>query len=80
MSAVSFDPPVEPNSFPTAILLRSKHTFVGLCILAVAVLLAIVVPGVLLGVLIGNVESGIALSAAVTGIFALIGKHCGWLA
>lgn len=79
MSAVSFDPPDEANSFPIAILLRSKHTSVGLCILAVAVLLAIVVPGALLGVLIGQAELGIALSAAITGIFALVGKLRGWL-
>lgn len=80
MSAVSFDPSVEANSFPLAILLRPKHSYVGLCILAAVVLLAIVVPGALLGVLIGQAELGIALSAAITGIFALVGKFRGWLA
>lgn len=80
MSAISFDAPVGPNSFPIAILLRPKRTYIGMCIPAMAVLLAIVVPGVLLGVMVGQAELGIALSAATTGIFALVGKLCGWLA
>lgn len=79
MSAVSFDAPVGANDFPIAILLRSKLTFFGLCILTMVALLAIVVPGALLGVMVGQAELGIALSAAITGILALVGKHCSWL-
>lgn len=80
MSAASFYNPVGVSDFPDAILLRLKLTYVGLCILAVAVLLAIVVPGALFGVMVGQAELGIALSAAITGIVALVGKLCGWLA
>lgn len=79
MSAVSFDASVGANDFPIAILLRSKLTYVGLCTLATAVLLAVVVPGALLGVMAGQAELGIGLSAAITGILALMGKLCGWL-
>lgn len=80
MSAASFDPPVAANGSPIAILLRPKNPYVGLCILITAVLLAIVVPGALFGVMFGQAELGIALSAAITGLFALVGKLCGWLA
>lgn len=80
MSAASFHDPFGAHVFPDAILLRPKLTYVGLCILAVAVLLAIVIPGALFGVMVGQAELGIALSAAITGIFALVGKLRGWLA
>lgn len=78
MSAASFHNPVGGNEFHDAILLRPKLTYVGLCILAVAVLLVIVVPGALFGVMVGQAELGIALSAAITGVLALVGKLCGW--
>lgn len=79
MSAASFHNPVGANGCADAILLRPKLTYVGLCILAMTVLLAIVVPGALFGVMVGQAELGIALSAAITGVFALVGKTRGWL-
>lgn len=80
LSAARFRNPVVAHGFPDAILLRAKLTYFGLCNLAIAVLLAIAIPGVLLGVMTRQAGLGVALSAAVTGVFALVGKVCGWLA
>lgn len=78
VSAASFRNSVGANGLPKAILLRPKLTYVGLCILAIAVLLTIVIPGVLLGVVAHQAELGVALSAAITAILTLVGKVCGW--
>lgn len=79
MSAVSFDAPVGADDSSIAILLKPRLTHFGMLTLTAAILLAIVVPGALFGVMVGQAELGIALSAAITGILALVGKHYGWL-
>ncbi|KAK2615962.1 hypothetical protein N8I77_002683 [Diaporthe amygdali] len=73
MSAV-FEAPLGASGSPKAILLRPKLTRIGLCLVALAVLLAIVAPGVLLGVMVGQAELGITLSATIAGTFALADK------
>lgn len=74
MSAVGHGAPAGASGSPKAILLRPKLTHVGLGLVAVAILLAIMVPGVLLGVMAGKAEMGITLSATIAGTFALADK------